>query len=851
MIPNSSPLNHLDSDVIEFIVNEISGAGGKEVLFCGTAGKEGLVTDVKVLSRGNSYSAPAILKGLASGSVLIHNHPSGNLDPSDEDIAVASIAGNAGAGFYIVNNELDNIYILAPPFRSEKKKYIDIDHVLYFLRDGSKISRSLKGYEERAEQLDMAVSVSETFNDDKIALIEAGTGVGKSMAYLVPSVLWAVSNKERVLISTNTINLQEQLIYKDIPFIHDNVCSDFKAILVKGRGNYACKKKAARLGSEGGELFEDQNIAEERSLVKWMEKSKDGCRSDLNFVPRASSWGKIVSEADLCGKARCSYYKECFFYMARREAASADIMVVNHHLLFADLAVKGEKGGFNEGAVLPPYSRVILDEAHNIEDVATEYFGASVSKRGMELLLGRMVSKKDSSRGLLPYICNKIAKKKGTLPSSFIPQVSALINEKIIPSIEYIRSVSSEFFDVTAYLSMEIKKKEAKAEEQKRDIRVRIWDHILSGEEWLEVKQKLADLLRSGRQCAAQMKTVARSIRDVEDKEWKENIETLVMELNAYTERLLSFLDTVESFFFMETEGHVKWIDISDKIGGMSIRFNIAPVSVAEMMNEKVYSNFKSAVLTSATLSVKGGFAYFKERTGLEKTGERLKEKLLLSPFDFKAQVFLGIPTDMPLPGDKGYEEVMIKAIADALYISEGRAFVLFTSYNMMNKAFREISGDERLSSYPMMLQGEGTRNSLIKRFREDERSVLFGSDSFWEGVDVQGDSLMSVILTKLPFNVPDDPLVQARNEMIEKNGGNPFMDYVLPEAVLKFKQGFGRLIRSKSDRGAVLILDSRIARKSYGGIFVKSLPQCRVMKSTFQEVSNELNTFFYSLRKN
>ena len=845
MITRNNVEKYLTPEAITFMTQEIKESGENEVFFIGLAHSSSIVSEVRVVARGNSYSAPAILKDVRAGDVLIHNHPSGILHPSDEDITVASLAGERGAAFYIIDNRVDNLYAVVPLYKSSTIKPLQVEEALNLLEPGSKISSSLNDYEERPEQLEMATVVTSSFNEDKVALIEAGTGIGKSMAYLIPSVLWSLKNRERIVISTNTINLQEQLISKDIPFLQKNIDHEFKAVLVKGRGNYACRRKASKLSTEGNYLFENDDIAEEKSLLKWLKKTKDGSRADLNFLPRDSSWEKIASEADVCRRSKCSFYNDCFFYRARREAASSDILVANHHLLFADLAVKSETGGHGESAVMPPYNRVIIDEAHNVEDVATEYFGAAVSKRGLSLTTGRLINKKDVTKGLLPYTFMKMQKMKGHIAGTFLSGTSSAIRDEIIPHLNSVREVSDELFDMIGYWSLETRKNNDDSESSSGEIKVRIKADITSSNEWKELENSASALLTEGKASTRRLKGIVKDFENLPDGDEKEALDSQLLELKAYSDRLSSFLTTVEAFFFHQVEGTVKWIETARRNGRMSVRLKISPISVAEAMSEKVYKVCKTMVLTSATLSVRGKFNYIKDRIGLDLAGERLTETLLESPFDYQKQAFVGIPTDMPLPGDKGYVPSLASAISDALKTSEGKAFVLFTSYRMLNDIYGRLSGDSLLSEYRTMRQGEGPRSLLLDNFRKDKHSVIFGSDSFWEGVDVPGDALMNVILTKLPFSVPDDPLVEARAELMEEEGKNAFMNYFLPRAVIKFKQGFGRLIRNKKDRGAVLILDSRIVRKSYGKVFLSSLPKCNVEKLPVKDLVVNLKDFF------
>jgi ATP-dependent DNA helicase DinG len=834
--------------VIDTMRAEIEASDGNEVFFLGATDEARVVVKVVPLARGNEEAVPAITELARVGDVVIHNHPGGSLAPSSADISIASSIGQAGVGFYIVDNAVTQVYEVVAAFAHKKIERLDVDELAAILMPGGAVERKLKNYEHRKQQIDMMRVVARGFNEDGIVAIEAGTGTGKTLAYLIPAIYWALQNKERAVISTNTINLQEQLMKKDIPMLLSALNVDCKSVLVKGRGNYVCLRKLFMLEREFDLLTAPEERETLNSIIAWTKKTRDGSRSDLNFVPKLDIWEKVNSESDTCMRARCTYFGDCFVNKARREAASADLLIVNHHLLFADLSVRSVTQSYSDMAILPGYNRVIFDEAHNIEDSASSYFGARVTRMGLLRQLGRIHhrQKRKQDAGLMAILRGKLMRLERAYEK--IDETILDIQNEIIPLKNELELRVGEAFDAISEFVM------SKFPESNGEVKMRIGPDFGDDERWREdcvpaVEKLLYDLRAFNSRISLVLKRLT-----VLEKDLKEEVSFADerIELRAASNRLDVAASNIEDVLFKDSLDRIRWIEANSSGRMNVVRLFSVPLDVGPMLAEHVYGVFPTVILTSATLTVVDRFDFFSSRTGLDRLeSERLNFLALPSPFDFENQAIIGIPTDIPMVSDPKYRESLIRAIFKCLSITQGRAFLLFTSFGMLNSVYSELAPDlERLLGINVLRQGDDNRTSLLDRFRRDTSSVLFATLSFWEGVDVEGESLECVTLVKLPFKVPDDPVTQARAEDIERRGGNSFADYSVPLAVIKFKQGFGRLIRNQTDHGAVLILDKRIVEKFYGQAFLNSLPTCHVVSGKSEDVFNEFQHFFTSVRR-
>jgi ATP-dependent DNA helicase DinG len=683
---------------------------------------------------------------------------------------------------------------------------------------GGELAGILGGdYEERTEQVEMAGKVMSSLDDESFLLAEAGTGTGKSLAYLAPAAIWARKKNQRVVISTHTKNLQEQLFYKDIPLLREAI-GPFQAALLKGRSNYLCLRRWQEVSFHPELFLSEEEREEALILVPWTLRTATGDISEhRGFNPgRAPSlWGKVCSEAVNCQNNRCPLFSKCFLRQARKKAEQAHLIVVNHSLLFSDLSEQSQ--------VLPEYDRLIIDEAHNIERVATDLLGYGFSRWDLWRLLQGLYTKRPAEGGLLVSVSQWIKKNgKGVEAASGLQQSALDIASQALET----GKLGERFLGLKIDLEQGRRSQEKKRYLQGDSLQSRLFEE---GRELVDVLLALANRLS--------LLQEALSVSGLGPEDEKE---LFAEELLKRSQECRNLGNMLARLVQAEERGYIYWAEPGSWQN--DLRLVAGPLEVGSILNEKLYEHLRTAVFTSATLTVESDFSFFKSRVGLSLADkERVGELRLASPFDYRRQAALLVPQYLPSPKAPNFGESFIAMLQEVLARHRTGGLVLFTAFDLLNRSYRQLLEAGQAN---ILAQGiDGHPSQLVEQSLTNKETVIFGTNSFWEGVDLPGQALELLVIAKLPFSVPNDPLVEARCQAIESSGGSSFHQYLLPEAVIRFRQGFGRLIRNRTDRGLVIVADSRITNTEYGKTFIRSLPAlpvivCRTVAELLSNVS-------------
>lgn len=704
------------------------------------------------------------------------------------------------------------------------------------LGPGGAIARTLPQYEDRESQREMAGAVADLYNDGGVGLLEAGTGVGKSLAYLVPALRWAAANGQRTVVSTNTINLQEQLVRKDLPFLADALGGEqqVRFALLKGWRNYVCLLRLAQSKLLASSIFADESASDINDIAEWADQTTDGSLADLPSPPRPEVWDEVVAEPDLCRKSACPHYGRCFLFQARRAAAQADVVVVNHHLLMSDVAVRRVQQNWEDAAVIPPYARLVVDEAHHLEEAAAAHLGTSASRRGLQQLFSRLIRQgagARTGRGLLHALETRLVASSDLLSTASVD----IIRKNLIPTVDAAREKATLLFDLLqTYLQMHGESVRRLTADFARD---QIWSAGLS--------VALMDLLGE----ISMLKSGLEMIRSRMERAKKpdETVLPLIGEMAAVSRRLEGAALALEGTLRPPAEAGpmVRWVEVRGREGNVAVAS--VPLDLAPILREDLFSRVETAILTSATLTSDASFDFLSRRMGLDSIGANVVAEIFPSPFEYPTHALFMVPTDAPAPNvdPAGHMQAVVRSIFDLTVAADGGVFALFTSHRDVRGAAAELRARGVERSRPLYVHGEDTRDNLLRRFRDSGRAVLLGTASFWEGVDVPGRALRGLLIARLPFRVPSEPVTAAHCEAITERGGDAFAEYMVPHAALRLKQGFGRLIRTATDRGVIVLVDPRAVNKGYGRALLRDLPPARRVFGPWNTIVKQLQDFY------
>ncbi len=811
-------------------------AGGNEVCFVCTLADDGVVQTARVVARGDVGSVLALPGFARRGEMLVHNHPSGALEPSGADYDVAARLHDDGIGFGIIDNQARALYVVVEVPTADAQIRLDPAAVAHDLGPAGPIAAQHARYEDRASQRAMAAAIARVYNEGGVGLLEAGTGVGKSLGYLLPALRWAAANGERTIVSTNTINLQEQLVGKDLPFLA-KALGDQKVrfALLKGWRNYLCLARLEQARGGAAQLFEHGMAGELATLAAWAERTSDGSLADLPAPPRPEVWDEVSAEGDLCARMKCPHFDACFVFKARRAAADADVIVVNHHLLLADLAVRRAGNNWNDAAVLPAYGRLVVDEGHHLEDAAATHLGSTVTRRA----LGRLVSRLDRrGKGLLPALATRLSASNDLLSTASLD----LLESRLAPAVRGLAEKSALLFDLLDVF----------IEESGQPV-VRLTRGFASHPIWA------AGLTRALEDTLAEIGLLQEGLRLVRERiegssKLDESLAPLLNELRSVARRLQANGDGLRRGLAPPPDDDsVRWVEVRGR--ERSVAVSCVPLDLAPILRDDLFNRLDSTIVTSATLTASSGtvagdarrFEFLAARLGLDDPDSPPTTAVFDSPFHYREQSLLLIPTDVPAPNvdADGHRAGLTRIVLDAAESSDGGWFVLFTSHREVRQLAAELRARGVERRWPLLVHGEESRDALLARFRDSGSAILLGTASFWEGVDVPGHALRGLVIAKLPFRVPTEPVTAAQCEAITARGGDAFTEYMLPHASLRLKQGFGRLIRTGTDRGVVVLADSRVISKRYGRALLDALPPATRATGRWSDLATRMRQFY------
>ncbi|MBP5434546.1 DEAD/DEAH box helicase family protein [bacterium] len=830
------PKNYFTLNAILEARELIKRNDGNEIVMIGTFGSDGLVSELRCVAMGNSYSVPAVIQAAEQGEVLIHNHPSGDVRPSSADLDVAARAAERRIASFILDNSVTSLFPVVERFSHENDEIVPLDEeeVASVLGKDGAIAQGSSEFEFRAPQVEMALHTAEAINNSQILVAEAGTGIGKSFAYLVPILLYVSKNKgKKAVVSTSTIALEEQLSEKDIPFLLKKLgIDDIDTAVLKGRGNYLCKRRYTnfRMSSAQAEITDDrskQRIEIINEIDTWMGQVNDGTRTTMNSAVAGDIWSEICSDELSCEKSRCRFFNTCYFFKARRKANFASLILVNHHLLMADVAVREENDEM-EGecvGILPNFDILVIDEAHNIFKSAISFLGESVSTVSFTRQLNRLHNK--NSGGLLPKILNNLAKRgQAEAVEKAIVLMSGL-------SQKFANSIVPELYAILG------NDDEGMYELDDPEIRSRMLE-------------KLNIIIAAVGEAVALLKPVITALRDedeaIEHRTPQDDINrSLLIEASGALARIESYAGFYSEFCLKsDVSESVFWGEREQKT---ALALTVTPLNVQRLIAKYLYEKIPAIVMTSATLTTsrdENGYDFFFRESGLSEVKKREIVPIILdSCFDFSTQVQAYVCSDLPSPAENKvlFDDLSIDAVDSIINASHGGALVLFTSIKHREEAARRVFG----LGFDVLCQGSTGNSSIMRKFRDNVNSSLLATDTFWEGIDMKGATLRNLVIVKLPFRFPTHPFVKRYIRKLENElGQRGFVIYTLPNAVIKFKQGFGRLIRTKNDIGTITVLDNRLVDKYYGRDFLKAAPSGVKFKYLRTgEVAESIRKFF------